>query len=107
MALNSDTFTKVGQFIHREIREINVAGLTACPANGGDTVAWPELDAAIAIISLFATVEQVGAFEATDTEVNMLISGMAFEGDQYTDGTETFVEFLSTQTGETVTEVAI
>lgn len=107
MALSSDTFTKVGQFIHREIRQINVAALTAAPVGAGDTAAWPELDAAIAKIALYATVEQVGAFQATDTEVNLLISGMAFDGNQYTNGTETYVQFLSTVTGETVTEVAI
>lgn len=107
MALESGTFTKVGQFIHREIRQINVAGITACPAGGGDTAAWPQLDAALGKIALHATVEQVGAFEATDTEVNLLISGMAFDGNQYTNGTETYVQYLSTVTGETVTEVAI
>ena len=86
-------WSEPGQFIGREIRLINVAGLAACPAL---PAAWPELDAAIAAIELYATVEQVGDFVETDTEVNLLISGMTYGATDYVDGTVAFFDFLET-----------
>jgi len=100
----------------RDFKLINVSTLTACPAldADGNLQRWPELEAALDAIQTVASIEAVGAFTATDTEVNMLIEGMDFSAgggaagyaDAYSAGTETWLEYLATLTGETVAEVA-
>ena len=99
----------------REFKLINVSTLTACPALvDGKLVRWPELEAAMEAIQSVASIEAVGAFTATDTEVNMLIEGMDFSAgagaagysDAYVGNTVTWLEYLATLTGETVAEVA-
>ena len=99
----------------RDFKLINVSTLTACPALvGGKLQRWPELEAALSKMQTVASVEAVGDFTAAATEVNMLIEGMDFSAgtgaagyaDAYTGNTETWLEYLATLTGETVTEVA-
>ena len=99
----------------REFKLINVSTLTACPALvDGKLVRWPELEAAMEAIQSVASIEAVGAFTATDTEVNMLIEGMDFSAgagaagysDAYVGNTVTWLEYLATLTCETVAEVA-
>lgn len=99
----------------RDFKLINISTLTACPALvGGKLARWPELEAAMQKMQTVASIEAVGAFTAADTEVNMLIEGMDFSAgagaggyaDAYTNSTETWLEYLATLTGETVTEVA-
>jgi len=101
--------------VGRDFKLINVSTLTACPALvDGELQRWPELEAALEKIQTVASITSVGAFTAADTEVNMMIEGMDFSAgsgaggyaDAYTNGTETWAEYLATLTGETVAEVA-
>lgn len=101
--------------VGREFKLINVSTLTACPALvDGKLVRWPELEAALEKIQTVASITSVGAFTATDTEVNMMIEGMDFSAgagaggyvDGYEGNTVTWYEHLANLTGETVAEVA-
>jgi len=92
-----------GNFFSREFKEINISTLTNADAAQGNAA----LLAAISKIEAVASVIAVGAFTAgTDTEVNVLIEGMDFDGTPYAGGTQSYAQYLAALTGETVAEVA-
>jgi hypothetical protein len=100
-----------GNFLTREFKLINIATLANADADAGNAA----LLAAVEAVETVASISAIGAFSAgTDTEVNMLIEGMDFSAgtgaggyaDAYVGGTQTWLEYLATLTGETVTEVA-
>jgi len=105
-------YTEADQFFGRTIVGINVSAMTAAPAGAGVTAAWPELDAAVLAIETICTISVVGAFAATDTEVNMIIEGVDAVGDKYKSAGQntydmTIYEKLAELTGETVAAFAI
>ena len=94
--------------IGREFKIINIDGVAAGTA---------DLARELNSLSAVCTIEAVGAFDnSTDTEVNVIISGMDFSAgsgadgyaDSYAVNTITWLEYLNTlsQTSATITEVA-
>lgn len=100
-----------GNFNGREFKQINISTLANADEDAGNAA----LKAAMFAVESVSSIIAIGAFEAgTDTEVNMIIEGMDFSSglgaggyaDAYSGGTQTWLEYLGTLTGETVAEVA-
>ena len=94
-------WVETDQFFGREIMQINVSRLAACPAANADGVyEWAELRDAVNAIETLVTISLVGDFAVGATEVNMII-----EGHDYQDEAQVLID-LAAVTGETVTQVA-
>ncbi len=106
-------FATPDQFFGRTIVGITISTLVAAPALvDGNRVRWPALEAALQAIETISTVSVVGAWTATDTDLNMIIEGVDAVGDKYRSAGQdtldmTIFEKLAELTGETVVQFVI